>query len=374
MKIQEWAAKWKVIFSPAKSKDIIFSRNKVLFNSPPLVLNNTYISRVHQHKHLGVWLTSSLDWSKQIHEACLKANGKLAVLRSCKFLDRATLDLLYKLTIRSVLEYGIVIFFHSLKLTDKAWLAQVQYRAAKLCTGALHLTSQIKLEKDLSWETISDRADFLALCLFHKIALHMTRPLIRKCMPILNEIPQLSRASNRYKPSTIKQEYFLKSFFPQITLKYNELKKELYCERDISEFKSKLKLKYKNKKIKHYNRGISNYSNSLHTQLRVGRSYLHAHGFVIGLEPSDLCLCWRPESVNHYFHSCFLYQSERELLYSTVSKYIPNFNTQSLTRKTEILLNGINLQNHEPDPRNIPILFAVQTFILQTKRFSTTSS
>ena len=159
-----------------------------------------------------------------------------------------------------------------------------------------------------------------------------------------------------------------------MTSKYNNLEQLLYCERDIAEFKSKLKLKYKNKKIKHYNRGINNYSNSLHTQLRVGRSYLHAHGFAIGLEPSDLCLCWRQESVNHYFHSCFLYQEERTILYSAISKFVPNFNTLTLMRKTEIILNGINLQNDEPDPRNIPITFAVQSFILKTKRFSTASS
>ena len=88
--------------------------SKYLFNSPPLLLNDKYISRVHQHKHLGLWLSANLDWEKQIQTACLKANGKLAVLRSVKFLDRATLDLLYKLTIRSVLEYGLVVYYTSL--------------------------------------------------------------------------------------------------------------------------------------------------------------------------------------------------------------------------------------------------------------------
>ena len=61
-----------------------------------------------------------------------------------------------------------------------------KYRAAKLVTGALHFSSQVKLEQDLSWETISDRADFLSLCIFHKISLHETRPLIRSCMPKLH--------------------------------------------------------------------------------------------------------------------------------------------------------------------------------------------
>ena len=95
----------------------------------------------------------------------------MAVLRSVKFLKRNTLDLLYKLTVRSVIDYGLVIYFHTLKQTQKAKLYQVQYRAAKLCTGALKFTSQAKLEKELAWESISERADFLGLCIFHKIHL-----------------------------------------------------------------------------------------------------------------------------------------------------------------------------------------------------------
>ena len=103
------AKKWKVLFNAGKSKDYIFSRNKYIFNSPPLKLDGSFINRVHQHLHLGIWLSSTLDWEKQIQATILKANGKLSVLRSVKFLDRATLDLLYKLTIRSVLEYGMIV-------------------------------------------------------------------------------------------------------------------------------------------------------------------------------------------------------------------------------------------------------------------------
>ena len=174
-KIHEWAVKWKVSFNPSKTKELIFSK-KNLSNSPPIIFDNTFVSRVYEHRHLGVWLSPSLDWSKQVREVCLKANGKLAVLRSVKFLSRSTLDLLYKLTIRSVLDYGLAIYFHTLKVTEIARLNQIQYRAAKLCTGALHFTSQTKLENDLGWETISTRADFLGLSLFQKIHLHRTRP------------------------------------------------------------------------------------------------------------------------------------------------------------------------------------------------------
>ena len=131
-KIGNWAKKWKVLFNASKSKDLIFSRNKYLFNSPPLKFDGSFINRVHQHRHLGIWLSSTLDWDKQIQATILKANGKLSVLRSVKFLDRATLDLLYKLTIRSVLEYGMIVYFHSLTQTQLARLAGVKYRAATL--------------------------------------------------------------------------------------------------------------------------------------------------------------------------------------------------------------------------------------------------
>ena len=108
VKIGLWAEHTK------KSKDMIFMKSKIWSNmSPPLILNGAPISRVHQHKHLGLWLTPSSDWGKQAQQTGLRANGKLAVLQSCKFLERSTLDMLYKITIRSVLEYGLVVYFHS---------------------------------------------------------------------------------------------------------------------------------------------------------------------------------------------------------------------------------------------------------------------
>ena len=78
-KISNWATQWKVKFNASKTKDIIFS-NKFLNNSPPLFFDNCCIERVNLHKHLGVYLSSSLDWGKQIDEVCLKANRKLSVL------------------------------------------------------------------------------------------------------------------------------------------------------------------------------------------------------------------------------------------------------------------------------------------------------
>ena len=90
-----WAEKWKVKFHADKSCSILFSTTQNL-NIPPLIFNGDNIKIVNKHKHLGFFLTATLDWSKQIHEVYLKTNIKLAMLRNVHYLQRKTLDLLYK--------------------------------------------------------------------------------------------------------------------------------------------------------------------------------------------------------------------------------------------------------------------------------------
>ena len=118
----------------------------------------------------------------QIKESCLKANKKLSVLRNVKMLKRKTLDLLYKVTVRSVVDYALPVYANNLKQTEIARLEKLQYRAAKLVTGALHFTSMEKLNIELGWETIKKRIEFLGLSSLHEINLRETRPLIRDCL------------------------------------------------------------------------------------------------------------------------------------------------------------------------------------------------
>ena len=130
-------------------------------------------------------LSSNLDWSHQIHYVCLRTNRKLAVLRSIRFIQRRTLDLLYKITVRTIIDYCLPVYWHTLKVSEKNRLEQIQYRSAKLVTGALKFTSKERLNIELGYESIEKRADILGLSLFHKTLLGHHRPLINKCMPTL---------------------------------------------------------------------------------------------------------------------------------------------------------------------------------------------
>ena len=117
LKISNWANVWKVKFNASKTKDIRFS-NMVLNNSPHLVFNDDFITRVNTHRHLGVFLTSNLNWSVQINDVCFRANRKLSVLRHVKMLKRNTLDLLYKLTVRSVIDYFTINCIFNCHITN----------------------------------------------------------------------------------------------------------------------------------------------------------------------------------------------------------------------------------------------------------------
>jgi len=211
-KIEDWAQKWKVLFNSKKSKFMIYT-SKHGCNSPPLIFNDKEIEQVHIHKHLGIFISSNLDWTKQIDYICLKANQRLGILRKNYMLQRQTLDILYKLTVRSIFDYALPVYFNSLKITEKDRLDRIQYRAAKLVTGTLNYTNKSKLYQELGWETVQARADYLGLTLFHKIHSNETRPLIRRNMQPYKPNQNL-RGKGTYQPFLYKNVKYKNSFYP----------------------------------------------------------------------------------------------------------------------------------------------------------------
>ena len=154
-KIYAWATSWKVSFNPSETKQMIFSHKFFLSNSPRLLFNSVVIYQVYEHKHLGIWLKPTLCWSRHIQHICMKANSKLAVLRSVKYLSRTVLDILY---IYSDILYKLYkvcdrLWSHhlhnTLKQSDVTRLNRIQYCSARLVTVALLYTSRIKLDLDL---------------------------------------------------------------------------------------------------------------------------------------------------------------------------------------------------------------------------------
>ena len=91
---------------------------------------------------------------------------------------KSTLDLLYKILVRSIMNYGLFIFYHILTQVQMSKLDKIQYSAAKHVTNTIHYTSKEKLLAELGWESIKQRADYLGLTIYHKIHCKLTRPHI----------------------------------------------------------------------------------------------------------------------------------------------------------------------------------------------------
>ena len=213
-------------------------------------------------------------------------------------------------------------------------------------------------------------SDILSLNIFHKIHLHETRPLIRSCMPKLDfENKHNTRSKGGYIPFKNLGFKFKNSFSPHTACLWNSLPKQAQCK-DLFEFKTFTNLQFKPERYKHFARG-NKFTNTLLTKIRVGRSDLNQHKFIIGLADSPECQChFREESPTHFFLDCFLYLPERQTLFDLIEHYIPKFKRLTKQKKLDIILRGIDIDNNDFIQLKTTLTIAVQNFILHTNRFS----
>ena len=67
---------------------------------------------------------------------------------------------------------------------------------------------------------------------------------------------------------------------------------------------------------------------------------------------------------------CFLFTIERKKLFEQVEQLIPKFSTFNKKEKFHILTRGVEALNPDFYHTNKKLSFAVQNFIIKTKRFS----
>ena len=111
VKLHAWSTKWLVNFNPQKTETMTISRKLNKPHQPKLIMNNTIISTVTEHKHLGLQLSDDGNWNKHIDMITKKAFWHVNILRKFKFiLDRKTLETIYITFIRPLLEYADVVW------------------------------------------------------------------------------------------------------------------------------------------------------------------------------------------------------------------------------------------------------------------------
>ena len=73
MTLHAWSTKWLVNLNPQKTETMTISRKLNKPHQPNLIMNNTIISTVTEHKHLGLQLSDDGNWNKHIDMITKKA-------------------------------------------------------------------------------------------------------------------------------------------------------------------------------------------------------------------------------------------------------------------------------------------------------------
>ena len=123
----------------------------------------------------------------------------------------------------------------------------------------------------------------------------------------------------------------------------------------IPQFKCIREKRFESPKYKHFHKG-SIIGNTLLTRIRVGRSYLNQHKSTIGFSDTPECIChFKTESPEHYFLDCFLYNQERQRMFSLIEHYVSNFLRLNKKQKLYLILNGVDPENIEFTSTNTTI-------------------
>lgn len=354
--VSNWASQWLVTFNPSKTESMVITRRRNKPSHPDLIMNNTKVTEVKNHKHLGITFSSDCNWHPHIIGIVNKAWQRINVIRSFKFkFDRNTLERMYITYVRPILEYSSVVW-DNCSNEDKQLLESVQIEAMRIVTGATKLCSIAKLYNDTCWETLQARRQKQKLLIFYKMVHGLAPEYLN------NVVPPLVQEQSRYAlrnardvaPIFANTNLYSNSFLPSAIRDWNKLSDDIRNSQSFSIFKTKLSgSRFKSPSYYNYgDRGMQVY----HARLRLGCSSLKSHLYSKNLIDSPLCTCGEPETVKHYLATCPNYTLLRN---ETLSQVI------HLPIKT--LLSGnptLSVQENEN------IFSAIHAFLARSGRFT----
>ena len=175
-------------------------------------MNDVKVQEVKVSKILGVWITEDLTWSKNTREIYLKAFARMSLITKLKYVGVKEDDLLdiYKLFIRSLLEYCSVVFHSSLTQENIQDLERVQKTSLKVILGDQYQDYPSALAK-CGLETLYSRRESRCLNFALRCVKH---PVNSRLFP-LNQAPSNNlRQTEKYQVNFAKTGTYLKSAIP----------------------------------------------------------------------------------------------------------------------------------------------------------------
>ena len=221
--ISAWTARNMMLLNEEKSNYMVFSRSQEDFVTR-LTLNNTKLERLNASKILGVWITEDLTWSRNTKEICLKAYARMSLITKLKYVGVQRDDLIdvYKLFIRSLLEYCSVVFHSSLTLENVQDLERIKKTALRVILKDAYEDYQSALLLcglgTLHARRESRCLDFALKCVDH--------PRNARFFPLQHVPPYELMKTEKFVVNFAKGSIYKKSAIPQLQRMLNE-----HCEK-----------------------------------------------------------------------------------------------------------------------------------------------
>ena len=220
-KIYQWATDNNMLLNPKKCKvmTICYFREKPVL--PVFTINGTELDSVLSHKVLGLTLQSDLRWNVHIESIISKACKRLYILRVLRRSGVSVTDLttVYVTLIRSLLEYGCLVWHSSLPacLSDK--LEYIQKRALRIILPKSAYTLALET---LNLSSLFSRREGLCNKGFSSFV-NFENPRFMSLLPPrrrdTNSRLTSLRCSSRFTLPNARTERFKRSFIPSMFFK-----------------------------------------------------------------------------------------------------------------------------------------------------------
>ena len=125
-----WANQASAVFNPTKSMQMSFG-SKLRKSSGPhdITICDVVLSRANTHRHLGITLSSNLEFHAHVRNITHLYRSRVFLLRHmADLLPFTTISLLYKSYIRPTIEYALLVWLLSLISSECAYLDVLVYK------------------------------------------------------------------------------------------------------------------------------------------------------------------------------------------------------------------------------------------------------
>ena len=242
--IHKWMIENKLQTHSNKSKHMFIGSSYNLKNKmtrKPILINNQPIPRTDSYSCLGVNVDERLSWEKHIDNICSKVGAGIGAMRRIKpFVPLPTLKMLYNAIVQPYFDYCSPLW-DNCGIGMKNRLQKYQNRAARVITGANYDVRSADLLKNLRWEPLEVRRNYLKAIFMYKIINGHTAPNLKESFRSNNEIDNSYNLRNRETDLALpmpKKEFGKRCFNYNGASLWNNLPQEAKNSESLSSFKT----------------------------------------------------------------------------------------------------------------------------------------